>query len=286
MPDLLTAVLSAASWAQAQGIPLPDDLCYDLACIKAAIPSRDKKEPGRLMKEKSEQRIYRVVSRYFSRQQEKLLARLALKYPDRKAIAMPPGIITDDLFDDEDFDAEILAELILASKDGVALFGQSVTIGMDWTLTNSRAVDWARQYAFDLVKGINDTTRDALQSAISAFADTPGMTLRDVADLLPFSENRKLSIAVTETTRVYANANLLAGQDLKAEWPDVRVIKTWFTNNDDLVCVKCAPLNGMEVEIDEPFVHPETGEEYDAPPDPHPWCRCWNQVTTDILASG
>jgi hypothetical protein len=285
MPDLVSAILSAVSWAEAQGIPLPDDLCYDLACIKAKIPARDKKEPGKDMKEKSEQRIYRVMRRCFSRQQEKLLARLALKYPDRKAIAMPPGIITDDLFDDEDFDAEILAELILASKDGVALFGQSVTIGMDWTLTNSRAVEWARQYAFDLVKGINDTTRDALQTAISTFVETPGFTIGDVVNMLPYDESRALLIATTETTRAYAQANKLVGQDLKNEWPDVRVIKTWFTNRDAFVCDRCAPLNGQEVEVDEPFVHPETGEEYDAPPDPHPGCRCWDQVTTDILAN-
>jgi hypothetical protein len=156
---------------------------------------------------------------------------------------------------------------------------------MDWTLTNSRAVDWARKYAFDLIKDINKTTLEALQTAISTFVETPGFTIGDVVNMLPYDESRALRIAVTETTRAYAQANKLAGQDLKKEWPDMRIIKTWFTNNDDLVCVKCAPLNGMEVEIDEPFVHPETGEEYDAPPDPHPWCRCWDQVTTDILAN-
>jgi len=283
MPDLITAILSAASWAEARGIPLPDDLCYDLACLKATIPPRDKKEPGRLEKEKLEQRIYRAVSRYFKRQQEKLLAKLEQQYPGRKATVAPPSIL-DDLFDDEEFDAEILAELILASKEGVALFGQSVTIGMDWTLTNSRAVDWARQYTYDLVKEIDATTREVLQGAISTFAETPGMTLREVVNILPYDDSRALRIAITETTRAFAQANLLAGQDLKKEWPDVRVIKTWFTNNDELVCDICLPLNGMEVEIDDRFVNPDTGDEFDCPPG-HVNCRCWMDSTTDILAN-
>jgi len=77
---------------------------------------------------------------------------------------------------------------------------------------------------------------------------------------------------------------LLAGQDLKEEWPDVRVVKTWETNNDDLVCDICRPLNGVEVEIDEPFVNDETGDEFDCPPG-HVNCRCWMDSTTDILAN-
>lgn len=36
----------------------------------------------------------------------------------------------------------------------------------------------------------------------------------------------------------------------------------------------CPRLDEQVVGMDEPFVDPETGDEYDAPPDPHPHCVC------------
>jgi len=36
----------------------------------------------------------------------------------------------------------------------------------------------------------------------------------------------------------------------------------------------CPRLDNQTVGMDEPFVDPETGEEFDAPPDPHPHCVC------------
>jgi len=102
------------------------------------------------------------------------------------------------------------------------------------------------------------------------------MTIGDVVNLLPYTESRALLIATTETTRVYAEANLLAGEALKKEYPDVQVIKRFFTNRDDRVCPLCAPLHGQEVEIGETF---EGG--YDGPPI-HCGCRCWVETTTRI----
>lgn len=36
----------------------------------------------------------------------------------------------------------------------------------------------------------------------------------------------------------------------------------------------CPRLDGQTVGMDEPFVDPETGDEFDSPPDPHPHCVC------------
>ena len=55
----------------------------------------------------------------------------------------------------------------------------------------------------------------------------------------------------------------------------------WRTNQDDLVCLICAPLDGMEVEIDEGF-STEEGEGVDGPPI-HPNDRCWLEVTTAFV---
>jgi hypothetical protein len=86
---------------------------------------------------------------------------------------------------------------------------------------------------------------------------------------------------VTEITRSYAQGNQIAGEVMKEQFPDVPVVKVWFTNNDDLVCEICGPLNGEEVGIDDSW------DSDDGPvdnPPAHVNCRCWTQTTTNILA--
>lgn len=76
------------------------------------------------------------------------------------------------------------------------------------------------------------------------------------------------------------NTEQKRGEQLKREFPDVRVIKTWFTCNDDYVCKVCKELHGKTVEIDEFFapgiLHPSACDD----------CRCWMISRTDILADG
>jgi hypothetical protein len=76
----------------------------------------------------------------------------------------------------------------------------------------------------------------------------------------------------------------MSGQDLKKEFPDVRVIKTWFTNNDAIVqaCPVCWPLHEQTVDIDEMFVNANLGLEFERPK-AHPRCRCWMNTTTRIV---
>ena len=264
---------------------------------------RDHREPGKKEKEQFEDRLAALMRRHWRKQKAAIREKLEWQaperkellspiqdgklflvppiVPERKAIMAPSDIDFDDVFEeDEELIADLIRLLTGASTHGIDLFGQMVEIGMDYTLVNSKAAEWARKYAGDLIKDIDHTTQDVLRNAISAFVETPGFTIRDVMDMLPFSEERSISIAVTEITRSYAEANLIAGQELKREFPDVKIIKMWRTNQDNLVCLICAPLDGMEVEIDEGF-STEEGEGVDGPPI-HPNDRCWLEVTTAL----
>ena len=264
---------------------------------------RDHREPGKKEKEAFEDRLAALMRRHWRKQKQAIRERLEWQTPERKAllspirdgklyliipdelehkaIMAPSDIDFDDIFEeDEELIADLIRLLSGAALHGVAIFEELIKIGMDYTLVNAKAAEWARKYAGDLIKDIDHTTRDVLRNAISAFVETPGFTIRDVMDMLPFSEERSMSIAVTEITRSYAEANLIAGQELKREFPDVKIIKMWRTNQDDLVCLICAPLDGMEVEIDEGF-STEEGEGVDGPPI-HPNDRCWLEVTTAL----
>jgi hypothetical protein len=105
-----------------------------------------------------------------------------------------------------------------------------------------------------------------LRDTISAFVDTPGMTLGQVVDSLPFDRDRAEMVATTEITRAYAEGNMQAGQAMREQFPDVRVVKVWFTSADAMVCPICSPLNGLEVDLDKPF-----SGTIDKPP-AHPKC--------------
>lgn len=242
------------------------------------LKGRDKREPGAKEKERMEDLLRSILVRHFGRQRRLVRAKLEAYAPDRKA-AMPFDV--EDIYQDDDLVAELMALLQKAVRGGVALFGQTTGVQIDWTLTNTRAAEWAREYTFELVKGIDEVTKAALQAAVSQFVETPGMSIGDVMNLLPFDEERALRVSVTEITRAYATANQMAGEDLKEEFPGVRVMKQWFTNNDDRVCELCGPLDGTEVGIDENFYEPESDYE-DGNPPRHVNCRCWSGTYTAL----
>jgi hypothetical protein len=243
--------------------------------VTQAMKRRDPQEPGKREKEAAEARIMGVVMQALGKQAEVVKWQLETQFPDRKAITKPKITLPD--WDEEDLGA-LIRELNRAALHGIQLWGTGKPV-INYQLVNTEAARWARNYSFDLVKGINDFTRKVLQNAVDTFISTPGYSIGDLMDQLPFDAVRAQRIAVTETTRSYAQGQQLAGEELKKEFPDVRVIKTWYTNNDEIVreCEICWPLEGVEVGINEDFT------DGIANPPAHPNCRCWTESSTDIL---
>ncbi len=152
-------------------------------------------------------------------------------------------------------------------------------IAVDWALANEAAAQWAEGYSFQLVTGIEGTTKRRLQREIAGFTDS-GETFQafsrrlDASDM--FSPVRAQMIAVTEVTRAYAEGNKIA-------WRESGVTEgmEWNTANDELVCPICGPLDGEQVKLDDKF---DGG--FEAPP-AHPRCRCWlTPVTVGDLETG
>jgi len=133
-------------------------------------------------------------------------------------------------------------------------------IGVDWTLVAEQAAQWTRTYSYELIKGITEVTRKGVQQAVEDYIRTPGLTMGDLQASLEhlFSPIRADMIAVTETTRAYAEGEAMTAQAAKDA--GINLVPYWNTNADDLVCPICGPLNGK----------PTT----ELPPK-HPRCRCW-----------
>lgn len=158
----------------------------------------------------------------------------------------------------------------------------AVGIGFDPAAINTRALEWARTYTYDLIRGLTETTRGTVAEAMTRWQSTPGMTREELEALLrpAFGEARAETIAVTEVTRASTQATnqqqaFLAESGLQFE-------RKWLTNRDELVCPLCGPLHG-KLE-DEPVPgHPDpeiaekgwgAGSRSQAGPPYHPRCRC------------
>ncbi len=146
------------------------------------------------------------------------------------------------------------------------------------TLANEAAARWARDYAAGLTELINGTSQRVFGEVISKWIQCPGATIGELhnalKDAFEINDARAHMIAVTETTRAYANGNKIAFlHGGVKKW-------RWNTNNDELVCPICGPLNGMVKNIGESFGEFH-GERFTEPP-AHPNCRCWVTPVVDV----
>ena len=148
-----------------------------------------------------------------------------------------------------------------------------LTIGVDWGLINQAAANWATTYTFDLVRGINETTRQILQNAINTYY-REGLTIDELKQLLEptFGPVRADMIAVTEVTRASAQGELALARQIEKENPNIRMVDVWATNNDERVCIICFPRNGKD-----------QGDGWEDPPPGHPRCRCWLNHRMEVL---
>jgi len=186
-----------------------------------------------------------------------------------QAIEQGRPIDYDQLF--KDFHAALRPEMELIQTQRVLDLAADVGIVFDPAIINTEAARWAREYSYDLVQGLTETTRDVVREAASTFVETSGMTMGNLRQLLrpAFGESRAEMIAITEVTRAYSEATNRYQAKLGEEGLEMNRI--WQTNHDDLVCNICGPLNGKP-EQDWPG-HLSSG------PPAHPRCRCWTSLS-------
>jgi SPP1 gp7 family putative phage head morphogenesis protein len=146
---------------------------------------------------------------------------------------------------------------------------------IDWDTYNQYALDWLSTWGRNYLSGITQTSSKQVMRAIEDWVKA-GEHLDKLTEhigriLEPiYADHRARQIAVTETTRIYAEGNLAA-------WRASGVVthKRWMTGRDELVCPYCAPLDGMVVELDSNGFTTEIGGLGVTAPPLHPNCRCW-----------
>lgn len=143
-------------------------------------------------------------------------------------------------------------------------------ISFNPTLANETAASWASEYSDSLLTQLMQTTVDGVGKILSDWIGLPGATMGNLRDSLAplFGQVRADRIAVTETTRAFAEGERLAYENEGIEeW-------RWNTNEDELVCEFCGEVDGDIVPIGEPFGQDANGDDVTQPPY-HVECRCW-----------
>lgn len=157
--------------------------------------------------------------------------------------------------------AALIADLTATALEVMGGLADLIGPDFDPAQMGSLAADWARQYTYDLVAGLTDRSRAAVQQATAAFFQ--GMRTADVAALLSpaFGERRADAIAATEVTRAAAQATVMYQQYLATH--GLAYDLTWLTSTDERTCAICTPRGGQR-----------QGDGWDEPPPAHPRCRC------------
>ena len=142
---------------------------------------------------------------------------------------------------------------------------ERIGFGFAWDLVNTRARDWAREYAGTLIRQIDDTSQTFVRQTVSRWIGNGEPLEQLVRDLTPmFGERRASQIASTEVTRSFANANLLAYKE-----SGVTNEVEWRTANDgERVCPICGVRHGKRAPMENPQIDGKTIPA-------HPACRCW-----------
>jgi len=187
-----------------------------------------------------------------------------------------PNALSPEFWDNEDklmweaLSADYARMLRNGALGGVAALPASAQAFVSWDLINQWAMEYARQYRFEWIRGINRSTRDYISTAITDWIES-GARLQSLEDVLKlkFNDARAEMIASTETTRLYAKGNKLA-------WDSTGVIEEfrWMTAVDERVCEICGPNHNQTFPL----------SQMDELIPAHPRCRCWGQpvVSTEL----
>jgi len=202
-------------------------------------------------------------------EQERQLFELLEPILRRWGAAALNAIVHGESFDDGPLSA-MLQSALMGELLGVALTvaqGLGEEIGPDYgeDLADT-AAQWARTYTYDLVQGLTEKTRAVIANAITAYQTTPGMTRAQVEKLLQsaFSPRRAETIAITEITRAASAATSAYQQQLASN--GLTFVRIWRSDNDDIVCPICNPLNGKKEDV--------WADQFPDGPPAHPRCRC------------
>ncbi len=241
----------------------------------------------------AERRLKRAMSKAFVKQGREFLEdfdSLRSHFAEAMTLTTPP--LPEDewgpLFDQaaaetmDDFVEPIQDAIETAMPAGAATAGRELGIEAAFNLKNPRAVAYIEQHGAELVRGINETTREGLRTLLRIAADegwsydkTARMIKREFegfAGLKPqlHIKDRATLVAVTEVGNAYEEGSSIVVRDLADA--GLRMEKRWLNVGDSRVSDGCRENSAAGwIPFDDAF---PSGH---AQPLRFPGCRCTTQ---------
>lgn len=140
-----------------------------------------------------------------------------------------------------------------------------VGISVNWDNVLNAAQNWTSSYTFDLVRGINTRSQQALQGLLNNYYSGK-IDYDTMVSMLEsrFGPTRAASIATSEVTRGVEQGIDIYQQELEAL--GIETDRIWYTEPG--ACELCAPYDGVL----------ESEGWYDGPPPLHPRCACHSEI--------
>lgn len=163
-----------------------------------------------------------------------------------------------------------LAALALGMDGGTDILPPNVQPLVNPTVFNQAAIKAAREYRYQQIKDITDTTRKQVQEAMVDWIKS-GQSLDVLEQTMAgiFGEARAARIAATEVTRAFSMGN-------QAAWESTGFVTEveWMTAQDERVCEVCNSHEGERLGVEDTDAFPPNAS--------HPGCRCWTQPIVDL----
>jgi len=177
------------------------------------------------------------------------------------------------------FIAPILAAAGAGLEAGAKQASVDLGIGLSFDLKNPRAVAYLEAHGAELVKGVNDTTREYIKTVVTDGV-RDGKSYDQIAKEISARyeefkvgkpqlhiDSRAHGIAVTEAGNAYVEGNAIVARDLQDA--GLTMEKSWLTVGDDRVSPECqSNQDAGWIPFDDAF---PSGH---AQPLAHPYCRC------------
>jgi len=155
-------------------------------------------------------------------------------------------------------------EILEGVAVGAAAAEKTYRIPLGLTRNNAIVLEKARAHAAELIKGLNETTRDRIATSIStslSLGEKVSDAAERLADVIDDPVRAEL-IARTESVNAYSEGTLAFGEESGA------VSKSWELSGDP-----CEVCQGIYDENQTVALNEDFGDGIDSPP-AHPRCAC------------
>ena len=248
------------AWCEAYGLPLKPEVVSRLKAIKAR--TKYLPDPHAHVKLQAERHLSAALTTYFTGLQDRIAA-WAVTRQGIKSIPAAQFWAGED----KTLLAILGPQLTRMAYSGASIAAEKAGIAFDTSLANKAAADWAGEYTDTLLQQLGTTTQDGIGPIVEDWINTDGATMGDLfqslMDTKLMGADRASLIATTETTRAFAQGEI-------KQYSAMGITRMrWQTNNDEVVCDICEPLNGEVRTI---------GDDYSdgiTEPPGHVNCRCW-----------